>query len=136
MTFIKDTRGVSAVEMAMIAPVLIFFMMAILDLGRFAMMADSIDAAVLQGARTAMVASSDSESPATADSISTVVKNLSRVPDEDALIVNVTWENGSNTVGSVVTVTASYEFDYMTPEFFMALAPQTVTKTQSLTIVN
>ncbi|NHK27496.1 pilus assembly protein [Parvularcula flava] len=136
MRFIKDIRGVSAVEFAMVAPVLIFFMMAIIDLGRFAMLADSMETAVLQGARTAMVASNDSDSPATTQSISTVVKDIARVADEDALTVNVSWQNNSNTVGSVVTVSASYDFDYMTPEFFMSLAPQTVTKSQSLTIVN
>ena len=136
MRFLKDIRGVSAVEFAMVAPVLIFFMMAIIDLGRFAMLADSMETAVLQGARTAMVASTDSDSPATTQSISTVVKNIARVADEDALTVNVSWQNNSNTVGSVVTVSASYDFDYMTPEFFISLAPQTVTKSQSLTIVN
>lgn len=120
----------------MIAPVLIFFMMAIIDLGRFAMLADSMDTAVLQGARTAMVGSNDSDSPATTQSISTIVKDIARVSNADALTVNVSWQNNANSVGSVVTVSASYEFDYMTPEFFMSLAPQTVTKSQSLTIVN
>ncbi|GGD02235.1 TadE/TadG family type IV pilus assembly protein [Aquisalinus flavus] len=136
MRILSDSRGASAVEFAMTAPLLIFFMMAIIDLGRFAMLADSIETAVLQGARTAMVASDASESPATVQSISAAVRDSTRVADEDALVVSVNWQNNSNSVGSVVTVSASYEFDYMTPEFFMSLAPQTVTKSQSLTIVN
>lgn len=133
--FFQNNDGTSAVEFALIAPLFIFFMMAIIDLARFSLLADSIETGVLEGARAAMVSSDNSAQPASVSSISGIVTGASRVPDPAALSVSVTWQGNSNTVGSVVTVTASYDFDYMTPEFFMSFAPQTITKTRSLIIV-
>lgn len=135
MHFLTDRRGVAAIEFALCVPLLIFFMLALIDLGRFAMLSDSMATGVSRAARTAMVGSTDSSAPASAASIRAIVLESASVPDVSQMAVTVSWKNNQNVVGSTVTITASYPFRYFTPEFFVMLAPRTVTRQQTLTIV-
>jgi hypothetical protein len=50
-----------------------------------------------------------------------VARNYASVLNTSALVVSVTYPNGSNTVGSLVTVSLSYPFDPLLGYFPLSL---------------
>ncbi len=125
-SLLRDRRGVSAIEFALVAPVLILLLIGVTEVGRLIVQADAVDKALRSGAMFA----ARSELPLDA-ATETAVENLVKtgtsdgtgallVPgwaDADAslLIEPFTVDVNGQSV-DVIRLTASVPFDALMPE--------------------
>jgi Flp pilus assembly protein TadG len=100
---LASTRGVAVVEFALIAPVLFMILLGTLELGRLFWIRNSLQFAVEEAGRYAMV-----DATATYTSIHDEAKN--RLPSLEVDIVVV-----PDTAGGIsfITVTATYQFEFL-----------------------
>lgn len=111
-----DQRGASAIEFALIAPLLFMLVFAIIDFGFGIHAWDATHNAAREGARFGAVNPDTSQ-------IEARVRRASDFLDQSLISVNVQCASeGSSTFGScgwvegdVVRVTVSYRYNYMTP---------------------
>ena len=116
----RDSRGQALVEFALVLPVLILVLTGVFDLARVVSISSTLDSAVREGTRYAIVHGEMSTSPAgpgtatyTApdrdSTVEAVVRNAAVATPSD-LAVRVTWPDGNNRRNSrvIVTATASY----------------------------
>ena len=111
--FARDRCGVVAVEFALIIPVFLLMTYGFMELGRALFIQNSLGHAVYEAQRYAIVHGATSSSPADADVIEDVILEKAGVLDGSLLTVDVTF-TPDNAAGSVVTIVATYAFDYMT----------------------
>jgi Flp pilus assembly protein TadG len=125
-------RGAAVVEMALLLPVFLTIVFAVVDYGRFFFIRSAVTAAVADAARTALLPA------ATTEAITLVVQDalddrISRRAGGD-LTVNVTPE--TRLPGGQVTVSADLPFtSLILPDFLGArLFPQAVTAAATVTM--
>jgi Flp pilus assembly protein TadG len=111
--FGDDRRGVVAVEFALIIPIFMLMTYGFMEIGRALFIQNSLGHAVYEAQRYAIVHGASSSSPADADAIEAVILEKAGMLDGDLLTVDVSFAP-DNEPGSVVTIRASYAFDYMT----------------------
>ena len=111
--FGDDRRGVVAVEFALVIPVFLLMTYGFMELGRALFIQNSLGHAVYEAQRYAIVHGASSSSPADEDAIAAVILEKAGMLDGDLLTVDVTY-SPDNEPGSVVTIQATYAFDYMT----------------------
>lgn len=111
--FAEDRRGVVAVEFALVIPIFLLMTYGFMELGRALFIQNSLGHAVYEAQRYAIVHGASSSSPADEDAIEAVILEKAGVLDGDLLTVDVTY-SPDNEPGSVVTIQATYAFDYMT----------------------
>ncbi|MCI4645808.1 MAG: pilus assembly protein [Hyphomonadaceae bacterium] len=115
MRFARDMAGASAVEFAMVAPLVLYSVVALLDVSRYVMTSQALEAGVDRAARVAMVSSADSASVATQDSLRDVVLDHAFLGGATPS-VSASWDDGdAKAVGSTVTITASQGFTSYAP---------------------
>ncbi len=114
--FWNDRRGVAAIELGFIAPLLMLFTVGIIDLGRIGFANSTIKSVAVDGARYAAVRGLEKPAPATESEVIDFVKNraIAIVPSE--LAVSVVWAP-NNSRGSRVTVQVDYQYDALTLGF-------------------
>jgi Flp pilus assembly protein TadG len=110
----RSQRGVSVVEFAIILPLLLILVVGTIDFGRAVLDASTLSYAVREGARYAAVRSDDSEDPATAGSVTDVVRKQASALDVNALNVTVSWIPKS-TPGAMVEVVGTFNFNPILP---------------------
>jgi Flp pilus assembly protein TadG len=113
----RDDGGQSLVEFALILPVLLVLLVGLFDLGRAVTLSETMNAAVREGARFAIVHGATSSSPlgpstftsssaATDNAITAVVRRHATGVNSTLTIV-VSWPDGDAKRGSEVIVTAT-----------------------------
>ena len=112
----RDCRGSTAVEFAVVLPVLALVTVGLIDIGLGVYTLHTIDHAAKQGARFAAIRGSQSTSPATQDQVVDEVESQATGVDLNHLTVNVIWPFG-NTAGNPVQVDVSYSFEPMLAGF-------------------
>ncbi len=113
--FLRNRSGATAVEFAMVAPLVLYSVVALLDVSRYVMTSQALEAGVDRAARVAMVSSADSAAEATEDSLRAVVLEYAFSPDA-APSVSAVWDDGgAKAVGSTVTITATQGFTTFAP---------------------
>ncbi len=127
-----NTRGIAAVEFALMFPVLILMSFGILELSRVLYTNQTLAHAAREGVRYAVVRGASSGSPATATQIETYVKSRALV-DTANLGVVVSF-NPDNNPGSVVSIQLNYGYDFLMPIY--TFNPLTLTGTAQMVIVN
>ena len=105
---IKNNRGQSIVELAILLPVLVMIMLGILQLGLVFNAYTMISNGAREGARTAAVGGDDS---AVLVSTGANTSNL----NADKLAVTITPSAGSRVSGDAVVVNISYDVDVIVP---------------------
>jgi len=109
---IRDIRGTSAVEFALIAPMFFLAMFGTIDFGRAMWAYSTIESAATEGARYAAIRGSNKLFPATATEVKTFVAGRAYALDVNTGNVTVNWAP-NNDPGSQVTVQVDYDFSFL-----------------------
>ncbi|HET7656780.1 MAG TPA: TadE family protein [Bacillales bacterium] len=105
---IRNQRGQSLVEMALILPVLILLLSGIFDFGRVLFTYLNLQSAAQETVRLAGLGAGDNE-------VITFAKSDSQLPDPSSLTVNILPVEANRKSGDYVTVTLNYPFHFITP---------------------
>ena len=108
--FRRDCRGAVAVEFAVSATAMFVFLFGVVEIGRLAFSQHTLDQALRQAGRQAIVRSDTSASPIDAAGVEAIVRLVADALDGSALVVTVSYPSG-NSVGSPLTINAVYQFD-------------------------
>lgn len=132
-------RGASVTELAVVLPVVLIFLFAIIDFAQVMYAYNTVTEAVRAGARYAVVHGSLSTSPVgpTANDAtiqSTVITNAPALSSA-RLTVTSTWGAGSNQPDCPVTVAASYSCP-LAAASLIGLGPITVKAQTTMTITH
>ncbi len=107
----RSESGAAMVEFAFVLPVLLSLILGVMEIGRALYAYQTLDHAVREGARFAIVRGSESANTASAQDIQDRVE-ASAVLDASDLTVSVSFQPDNNP-GSVVTIQASYDFEFL-----------------------
>jgi Flp pilus assembly protein TadG len=141
MKRLRSERGASVVEMAAVATVLLTVLFGVIEVGRLILTYVTIAQAARAGARYAVVhgalrtgtgvngPSGAGNDPAQVVTVVTNITSAAGLTTGGILTPIVTYPNGSNTVGSVVTVTVRYPYT-PTLVWFLPLAVTLSSTTQ------
>jgi len=105
---LRNNRGQSIVELAILLPVLVMIMLGILQLGLVFNAYTMISNGAREGARTASVGGDDV-------AVLAATGNNTTSLDQANLTVNITPSAGSRTSGNAVVVNLSYDVDVIVP---------------------
>lgn len=119
---IRGERGQSLIEFALILPVLMILLVGVFDLGRAVMLSETLNTAVREGTRYAIVhgalASSPSgPAPLTSTAIDTVVRQYA-TGINSTITITITWPDSNSNRGSEVTVNATTPFTPILSQVF------------------
>lgn len=135
----QSRRGAHVVEMAIILPVFLAMLIGIIDFARATYAYTAVVESARCGARHAMVNGATSTTvvgpTANNTTVEAVVKNNAKGLDTSLLSVASTWPNGTNTTGSPVTVTATYNFKLVVADL-VGLQPITIRGTSTMMITH
>ncbi len=113
-TRIRSSRGVNAVEFAIVAPILLTLIFGTIDFGIAMYTYEFVSYSAQMGARYACVRGSTSPTPVSADGVQTYVRSLAApTKDPTSYTVTTTW-SPDNKPGSTVTVQVSSTFTPLT----------------------
>ena len=130
---IADCRGTAAVEFALLLPVFLGIVVGLLEISRVMFTSHSLDFAVREATRYAIVRSATSTAPATTSSIQDVVTTRGTALDPTKLTVTVSYAP-NNAPGSVVTVQANYDFQFLAP--LIPIGPVSLTSSSQMIVTN
>jgi len=114
----RRERGTTAVELALMIPLITMLVVGCIDLGRGVWAKHSLEHVVGDAVRWAAVNGDSSSSPMTEATMETRVRSALPYLDSEELTVTTTW-SPNNRPGSDVTVNLSYNFDPIIP--FMSM---------------
>lgn len=107
---LSECRGSSAVEFAFVAPIVLFFTVGVLDVGRVVWFSATLESAASDTARFAMLRGADSNTPASAAEITAYATGQATGIPAGGLDVNVNWTPNNNPGGSVkITLTHNFQ---------------------------
>lgn len=109
---IRDSRGTSVIEFALIVPIFFLAMFGTIDFGRAMWAYSTIESAATEGARYAAIRGSNKLLPATESEVKTFVAGRAYALDVEAGDVTVNWAP-NNDPGSLVTVQVEYDFSFL-----------------------
>ena len=124
MKILRNEKGQSLVEFAILLPLLLLLIMGILE---FSLMLNSyltINNSAREGARLGIVAGSNIE-------IKELIDNISPNLDSKKLIVNITPLEGSRQSGGTITVEVIYNYQVIIPIISNILGNVVVLKAQT-----
>jgi len=124
MKSLKNEKGQSLVEFAILLPVLLLLLMGILEFGLMLNSYMTINNSAREGARLGIVSGSNLE-------ISNLITNISPNLDSKNLIVNITPLDGSRTSGGTISVEVIYNYHLTIPIISNILGNVVVLKAQT-----
>jgi Flp pilus assembly protein TadG len=107
--FLRDRRGVAAVEFAFVAPVIFMMTIGTIDVGRLVWSWSSLHHMAREATRYASVRGAEATTPMTTDQLEDYVNNRLIGMDPNDVTVTVTW-TPNNSPGSNVEVQLDYQF--------------------------
>ena len=111
---LRSQRGGAAVEFAVILPVFLLFALATVDFGRAFWTKNALANVAREATRYASVRSQKSQDPATETKVAGLIIGQAGPLDPDLIVISTTWVP-SNSPGSVVQVSVSYDFEPIFP---------------------
>lgn len=132
-SWFTDRRGTTAVEFALVAPILLLVTLGVIDTGRMMWVASTLDHAAREGVRYARLRGAESSHPVTDQNVEAYVRNRAVGIKADGLSVAVTW-SPNNYSGSTVTVRVSSSFDFVLIGF-LRLEPIRLEGTSTMVVV-
>ena len=124
MKSLKNEKGQSLVEFAILLPVLLLLIMGILEFGLILNSYLTINNSAREGARLGIVSGSNLE-------ISKLITNISPNLDSKNLILNITPLDGSRKSGSTISVEVIYNYHLTIPIISNLLGNVMVLKAQT-----
>ncbi len=128
----RSDEGNSMVEFSLIAVMLVIVLLAIVEMGRMVLVYTTVANAARAGARYAIVhggertgsGATGPSGPGSTTQVQTVVKNFASAGllNTSNLTITVSYPNGLNTAGSLVSVTVTYPYDPLVPYFSTILS--------------
>ena len=112
LTFIRDRRGNSTVEFAIIGPILFILTIGIIDVGRLVWSASALSHLARETTRYASVRGAGSLVPATQSELETFVADRLIAMEPGDLTVAVSW-SPNNLPGGTVQVQLDYDFTFL-----------------------
>lgn len=107
---LPDCRGASAVEFAFVAPLVLFFTVGVLDVGRVVWFSATLESVASDTARFAMLRGADSDTPASEADIAAFATDHATGIPAGGLDVNINWTPNNNPGGSVkITLTHNFQ---------------------------
>jgi len=113
----REDTGSSLVEFALISFMFVIVLAGVVEMGRMVLVYNTIANAAREGTRYAIVHGADQtvspSGPGNVTNVQTVVKNFASagLVNTSALAITVSYPNGNNTAGSLVTVKVTYVYD-------------------------
>lgn len=123
----RAEQGSALIEFSLIAFMFIIILLGIVELGRMVLVYTTLANAARAGARYAIVHGGDlttgASGPGNTAQIQTVVENFASAGllNTNNLTVTVTYPNGINTAGGLVSVAVSYPYDPLVAYFSSTL---------------
>ncbi|MBN4083191.1 pilus assembly protein [bacterium AH-315-B06] len=114
---LSNCRGASAIEFAFVAPVLLFFTIGVMDVGRAVWVSSTLETVAADSARFAMIRGAGSTAPASQSDIEAYAVSLAIAVPAGQLTVDVQW-NPNNNPGSSVRIELTHNFESFVTEFF------------------
>lgn len=120
-------RGQSLVEFALVLPVIVILLVGVFDLGRAVMLSETLNAAVREGSRYAIVHGTTSSTPLgpatlttppAADNAATTVVRRYAIGINSTLTIVMSWPDGNANKGSEVQVVATAPFTPILSQVF------------------
>ncbi|WP_105617248.1 TadE/TadG family type IV pilus assembly protein [Vallitalea okinawensis] len=108
ITPLKNEKGQSLVEFAIILPLVLIIILGIIEFGIMFNAYLTITSASREGARLGAVGGSDSE-------IESLISSITPQLNADKLVVTITPSEGARDRGDSITVTASYDYQVLIP---------------------
>lgn len=124
MKSLRNEKGQSLVEFAILLPIILLLLMGILEFGLMLNSYLTINNSAREGARLGIVAGSDPE-------ISELITKISPNLDIEKLIVNITPLEGSRQSGDTLTVEVIYNYQVIIPLISNILNNVVVLKAQT-----
>jgi Flp pilus assembly protein TadG len=124
MKNLKNEKGQSLVEFAILLPILLLLLMGIFEFGLMLNSYLTINNSAREGARLGIVAGSNTE-------IEELITNISPTLDIENLIVNITPSDGSRKSGGTLTVEVKYNYQVTIPIISNILTGVVVLKAQT-----
>ena len=112
LRFLRDRRGASATEFALVAPAMLLIALSLVDLGRIGLVMASLTRSAQEAARYASLHGAESPAPATVAAIEAVARARIYGVPPDAIAVSVSW-TPDNASGASVTVATSSPFEIL-----------------------
>jgi Flp pilus assembly protein TadG len=118
---LKQNKGQSLVETALVLPIILLILMGIIDFGMMFNNYLVVSNASREGARNAAVGATDTE-------IAAIVDNVASTLDTSRIIVEILPSETERKKGDEVKVTVKYEYQLLTP-MISALLPNPINLT-------
>ncbi len=115
--FVRNTAGATAVEFALLLPVLLLVILGIVEGGRTFLALHALEKVAGDGVRYASLRGSESESPVTQAQVEEFVKSRAAGLVAAELDVNLVWPDGNNDPGNRVTVQVAYDHEPLFGDF-------------------
>lgn len=123
----RPDRGQSLVEFALILPILLIFLLGILDFGRAVAAYNSVSNGARTGARVAIVNQDEA-------TVRAAVERDAGLADVDVVMDFVDGQTGCPRLGCVIEVTVSYDYVPATPIFSNLVGTIRVSSTSRMPI--
>lgn len=124
MKILRNEKGQSLIEFAILLPFLLLLLMGILEFGIMLNSYLTIHNSAREGARLGIVAASDIE-------IKELITNISPNLNADNILVNITPSEGSRKSGDTITVDVIYNYQVTIPIISNILHNVVVLKAQT-----
>jgi Flp pilus assembly protein TadG len=123
----RGERGQSLIEFALVLPVLVIVLVGVFDLGRAVMLSETLNNAVREGARHAIVHGATSSSPLgpatlttppAADNTATAEVRRHAIGINSSITIVMSWPDGNANKGSEVQIIATTPFTPILSQVF------------------
>jgi len=108
MNKIRNKKGQSMVEFALILPVFLLLLLGMVDLSRVISANFVLDNAARSAARIGVISNDD-------DDIETVINNATTTLNDSPIVINITPDEDSRSSGDELSVEITYTVDIITP---------------------
>lgn len=123
----SDERGQALIEFALVLPVLVLLLVGVFDLGRAVMLSETLNNAVREGTRHAIVRGTTSEAPLgpatlttppAADNAATAIVRRHSIGIGSTVTIVMSWPDGNANKGSEVQIVASAPYTPILSQIF------------------
>lgn len=106
MAVLKNNRGQSMVEFAIVLPILLLILLGIMEFGILFSNQLILESASREGTRYAVLGATDGE-------VITYIEDLTSNLDDSRLSINISPSQGARSKGNPLTVTLTYQYQFL-----------------------
>lgn len=135
-SLIAKERGGSAVEFALIAPLLVLILFLLIDIGRYSFVQLSLNSAARESVRASSFGLTDAQIDVIANSSSGPAANIANIDSSSKVTATVAIScAASNNLGRTTVVNVTTPFKWVTPvDMFLRFAPNSSKSFSTITL--